>query len=543
MTKHAKKTSRGPRAALAGAATLVVVAAGAAALTRTPVTLLTVPAATASLTNATGPPGASDPAVTPSATPSATPTPSATATAPVSAAAMPAATATTPAVTASPASTAPAGSFLATEEAQGNDCLLRVPANPLSARGLATPYQLSNGPNTTMCTMANAANLGAFVQATILEPGGRLAEYDPLVVTAGTRPAVAPPVPFIPRGSVITIDTGFQGNIDFLVGPGARYFDQGLPGSPFGQVAFANGPEFFFLARVEHVRVPALGISGADGMTCPTVHDFSLVDQDPSDNVTTTYIVTAGGQTAESGSGAAGVMVNNGSDNLLLDHFLDPALGCTGSELAVPSLSSHGTTEATQATDEILASRDQAAPVALVPVNDPMTTVGADDDIIAGDMPNAGNLSVTKTNLYRAGIGQPLLSGSAVQDAAGFCAGMAGGRTRVSNDLMFETASGSPVAGTALNVFMANRFNVSVTLLNCANFGSLITPIPVPGATVTPAAATPLATPSVTPSPTDTATDPASPAPSDTTTDPATPAPTDTATDPATPPVPTYPAP
>ena len=202
--------------------------------------------------------------------------------------------------------------------------MLTVPANPLSARGLATPYQLSNGPDTTGCTMANAANLGAFAQATILEPGGHLFAYDPLVITAGDTPAVAPPVPVIPPGSVITIDTGFQGSILFLEGPGAGFFVQGLPGSPFGQVAFANGPAFFLAARFEHVTVPPLGMAG-DGMTCPTVHDFSLTDQDPSDNVTTQYILTANGQVAEQGSGAAGALINNGSDNLLLDHFLDPA--------------------------------------------------------------------------------------------------------------------------------------------------------------------------------------------------------------------------
>ena len=53
-------------------------------------------------------------------------------------------------------------------------CVLIVPANPLSAQGLATPYQLTgpNGmsPQASGCTMANFANLGAFAQATILDP-------------------------------------------------------------------------------------------------------------------------------------------------------------------------------------------------------------------------------------------------------------------------------------------------------------------------------------------------------------------------------------
>ena len=96
------------------------------------------------------------------------------------------------------------------------NCDIIVPANPLTAQGLATPYQLT-GPNgmtpaQSGCTMTNAANLGAFVQATILNPAtGALAVYDPLVVTQGTTPAVAPVVPTLPANAVVTIDFGFNG--------------------------------------------------------------------------------------------------------------------------------------------------------------------------------------------------------------------------------------------------------------------------------------------------------------------------------------------
>ena len=48
-------------------------------------------------------------------------------------------------------------------------CTIAVPANPLSAAGLATPYQLGDG-----CSMANGAE-EAFVEATILAPNGRCA--------------------------------------------------------------------------------------------------------------------------------------------------------------------------------------------------------------------------------------------------------------------------------------------------------------------------------------------------------------------------------
>src|ERR1700722_385006 len=50
------------------------------------------------------------------------------------------------------------------------NCSIIVPANPLSAKGLATPYQLTGpdgeSPAATGCQMINSVNLGAFVQAT-----------------------------------------------------------------------------------------------------------------------------------------------------------------------------------------------------------------------------------------------------------------------------------------------------------------------------------------------------------------------------------------
>src|SRR5919108_2415561 len=130
------------------------------------------------------------------------------------------------------------------------NCAIIVPANPLSAKGLATPYQLT-GPDGTSaansgCTMTNSANLGAFVQATILDPrSGKLFVYNPLVITQGTTPAVPPVVPKLPRNAIVTIDFGFNGTILTQVGatPGALARGRcvnGL-GSPFGQQSFCNG--------------------------------------------------------------------------------------------------------------------------------------------------------------------------------------------------------------------------------------------------------------------------------------------------------------
>ena len=104
-----------------------------------------------------------------------------------------------PTVSASPAPTATA-TTPATTAAANVSCDIIVPANPLSAKGLASPYQLTGtdgmSPAASGCQMTNAVNLGAFVQATILNPAtGALSVYDPLVVTQGSAPAVTPTAP------------------------------------------------------------------------------------------------------------------------------------------------------------------------------------------------------------------------------------------------------------------------------------------------------------------------------------------------------------
>jgi hypothetical protein len=69
----------------------------------------------------------------------------------------------------------------AAQAAASMNCTLTVPAHPLTARGLATPWQLGDG-----CSMVNAGTEGAFVEATILSPTGQLQAYNPLVITAGS---------------------------------------------------------------------------------------------------------------------------------------------------------------------------------------------------------------------------------------------------------------------------------------------------------------------------------------------------------------------
>jgi hypothetical protein len=388
---------------------------------------------------------------------------------------------------ASPTSTAcvtPSPSASATTSAPApvanTACDIIVPANPLSAAGLATPFQLTGAGGMTAaqsgCTMANNASLGAFVQATILDPAtGAVSVYEPLVITQGTTPAAAPVLPALPAGAVVTIDFGFNGTTLTQVGATRNALRQGsctdgLNGSVFGQVSFCNGTAFFQAAARAQAQgkltVPAAGTSAVTGQPCLTTRSFNVVDQDPSDNVTTTYLLTASGQTAQLNAAnttalAGATQIVNGSDNKLLTAFLDPTLGCTPYE--VPDLSQDGAMGTSQALNELAAAKDQAAPVALVPENDEMVLVN-----------NA--LSVQKTNLYRAEIGQPPVSNAnnATSSPALFCQNMVNVQTPFlsANQAVLATG-GSPVpaVGNNLLTFLANRLSMSFTNLGCQNFG------------------------------------------------------------------------
>src|ERR1700750_587015 len=275
------------------------------------------------------PPAAS--AVPPAASASAV-APAASATAPAAAPSAAAASAA-PAPCPSGSASAPAAQAAA---ADNTNCDIIVPARPLSARGLATPYQLT-GPNGTSaadsgCNMGNAGALGAFVQATILNPRtGALSVYNPLVITQGTTPAVTPVVPKLPRGAIVTIDFGFNGNTLTQVGATPNALAQGRCvnglGSPFGQQSFCNGRAFFraafALMAFGRLHVPFQGTSAkivptggrlGTGRACPNVRNFDMIDQDQSDNVTSVYLLNQNGQTAQ--DAAANEASMNGSTAL-----------------------------------------------------------------------------------------------------------------------------------------------------------------------------------------------------------------------------------
>jgi len=103
--------------------------------------------------------------------------------------------------------------------AQNTDCTLIMPAHPLTAAGLATPYQLTaTDPAKGPCNQANTAQ-SAFVQAAVIDRAtGQISVYSPLVIDAGTQPAAPPVVPVLPAVVVAVVL--------LLEEPGRRPLDQ-----------------------------------------------------------------------------------------------------------------------------------------------------------------------------------------------------------------------------------------------------------------------------------------------------------------------------
>ena len=254
-----------------------------------------------------------------------------------------------------------------------------------------------------------------------------------------------------------------------------------MPGSPFGQVSFCNGTAFFDAAfkleREGRLRIPSAGTArrmvatmGAmgTGRECPTTRNFDMVDQDPSDNVTTRYLLNpvTGGTAQYNAANAARMkgdpVLVNGSDNALIDDFLDPALGYTPFE--APDLGNNGTMATSQALDELLAAANQPRNAALVPENDEMV------------QDNGGAFDQVKTDLYRSEIGQAPVDArtDASSSPAMFCQDMVDIQTpflAANQQLLAAWPSPVPTVGDTLFTFMANRLASSFDNLGCQNYG------------------------------------------------------------------------
>src|ERR1700733_2559615 len=152
------------------------------------------------------------------------------------------------------AAAAPAVAAAAAAAAPNPDCTLKVPENPLSAKGLSTPFQLvATDPNGGPCNEANTAQ-SAFVEAAVFNPANsQISIYHPLVIDNGTKPAVAPVVPALPANAIVALWIGFNGDNLTLASADPNNLANancvnGLPGSIFTQVSYCNAPAFFQVA-------------------------------------------------------------------------------------------------------------------------------------------------------------------------------------------------------------------------------------------------------------------------------------------------------
>ena len=214
------------------------------------------------------------------------------------------------------------------------------------------------------------------------------------------------------------------------------------------------------------LRIPAIG-TGKDGKACQTTRDFALIDQDQSDNAVAHYLFNPDtGQTSQATAASQAslpqdTLETNGSDNGLLDSFIDPALGCT--PFTARNATNPAGASASQALNELSARQHQKGTVALLPVNDPQLLVG-------------GQFSLGKTNLYRTETDMAALPSNTnfTRNAAQYCQNMINiAAPRLQLDAPMETHTASPVPdlGDNLATFLAARLSGSFDNLNCKAYG------------------------------------------------------------------------
>lgn len=360
------------------------------------------------------------------------------------------------------------------------NCTIIVPDAPLTAAGLATPYQLvATDPTAGACDESNT-DQSAFVQAAVLDPAtGSISIYNPLVITQGSKPAADPVVPTLPPNAVVALWFGYDGdNLTLQANPGvlraAGCVNGTMWGGLFGQFAYCNAPAFFHAAhqaiRKGQLVIPDLGIA-KDGKPCPSVRDFFVVDQDQSDNLPASFLVTQVGLAQNTQANIAefqgASIIRNPSDEGLVARFVDPALGCAAWK--APDLADPGQMIPALALNELQARTKQTPPVALVPVGDPM--------VRANNAPDIGKLIA-----YRLGVDQPFVFSARQANTAEYCKNLvniAPARILANQSALTAAPSPVPADGDSLFTFLAQRFVGSFDILGCGARLKIADPISV----------------------------------------------------------------
>jgi len=345
--------------------------------------------------------------------------------------------------------------------------------------------------------MANADQT-AFVQGVIydntLNPP-QLLVYNPIVVDAADPvPAVALVAPNLNPGSIVGLWFGANSNTLTLLDGGKGGFAAGScvnglvtgPGqtSIFGQFAYCNAQNFFAVTftdlRSGLLVPPALG-TAIDGMPCPTTLDFFAVDQDPADNVVTTYlIVKATGRVAlnttanlqQLGGANINFAVNPSDERLII--AIGNAIGCKSWFLRDLNDNGNFAGVGSYGANELFASFHQlrtpgVSPPAYIPLNDPMARIGV-------------QVSLPKVNAYRAGAGQPMALTPKDADVTAYCKNMLvyqPARMLRNINALYSAPSPTPAVATSLLGFLANRFVGAFGLANLGCTALLQVPQPI----------------------------------------------------------------
>jgi len=347
-------------------------------------------------------------------------------------------------------------------QASAQTCLVTIPPNALSPEGFATPFVVDG------CTQTDQAT-ATFIEGMVLAKNGSIYNYNPLLIQKGTKAEINPSMPNVGPGATYALWFGTNGASTTLVDMNgslkAAKCVNGFQGSIFGQFACCNCDVFFQAANAANVVVPPLG-TDMFGQPCPTTSSFAVVDQDQSDNVITTYLVTAKktlAQDTPANRAKLGFDPNNkknkvtlllnGSDAQLVGGFMDKALGCT--PMMVPDLASNtqdggNAMRATLATLQLQAKL-QASPVALVPAGDPMVTIN-------------GTANLNKLNAYRVSVNQPPAMNIADASTKVYCQNMkdsAPGYLLQRMAVFTNAPSPAPAVALNLHLFLAQRFQTS----------------------------------------------------------------------------------
>jgi hypothetical protein len=147
--------------------------------------------------------------------------------------------------------------------------------------------------------------------------------------------------------------------------------------------------------------------------------------------------------------------------------FVQPALGCK--PWVAPNLADPGAMVPALPLNELQARTNQPAPVAMVPIGDPMVL-------------NNGNRSQAKTNLYRQGVDMPTVDSGFDADTGRYCRQLLRIfplRLVANQKALAAFASPDPAAANSLYTFLGQRFVAAYQLLDCQNLVNLADPVSV----------------------------------------------------------------